>query len=247
MVRRTKADADATRNSLLDAAELLFQAHGVSRTSLNDIAVAAGTTRGAIYWHFKDKADLFNAMMDRATLPMEETLVCMGTQAHSLEDPLQALRSSLLDALSRISHDAQVRRVFEVATLQVEYNEEMRAVRERHLEVRQQCMASTTEGLRAAATRLGHTLPMPLATAALGLFVVVDGLIHNWLLDSEAFDLELCGQRTVDTYLRGLGFTLPDAQAPQRQGAKPSKAGAGAKPPAPSGSPKPEQSQKRTA
>ena len=137
MVRRTKADADATRNSLLDAAELLFQAHGVSRTSLNDIAVAAGTTRGAIYWHFKDKADLFNAMMDRATLPMEETLVCMGTQAHSLEDPLQALRSSLLDALSRISHDAQVRRVFEVATLQVEYNEEMRAVRERHLEVRQ--------------------------------------------------------------------------------------------------------------
>ena len=66
MVRRTKADALATRNSLLDAAEHLFQARGVSRTSLNDIATAAGTTRGAIYWHFKDKADLFNAMMERA-------------------------------------------------------------------------------------------------------------------------------------------------------------------------------------
>ena len=49
MVRRTKADAEATRNSLLDAAECLFQTHGVSRTSLNDIATAAGTTRGAIY------------------------------------------------------------------------------------------------------------------------------------------------------------------------------------------------------
>ena len=60
MVRRTKADAEATRLSLLDAAEQLFQARGVSRTSLNDIATAAGTTRGAIYWHFKDKADLLS-------------------------------------------------------------------------------------------------------------------------------------------------------------------------------------------
>jgi TetR/AcrR family acrAB operon transcriptional repressor len=56
MVRRTKTEALETRNSLLDAAEHLFQARGVSRTSLNDIANEAGTTRGAIYWHFKDKA-----------------------------------------------------------------------------------------------------------------------------------------------------------------------------------------------
>ena len=246
MVRRTKADAEATRNSLLDAAEHLFQTRGVSRTSLNDIALAAGTTRGAVYWHFQDKADLFNAMMDRATLPMEETLICMGTQAASLEDPLQALRASLLDAMSRISHDAQVRRVFEVATLQVEYNEEMRAVRDRHLEVRQQCMASTTAGLQAAVTQLAHPLPMPMETAALGLFVVVDGLIHNWLLDSEAFNLERCGQQTIDTYLRGLGFTLPDAPAPHPQAAKRSKAGASATPPVPSGLPKPVRSQKQT-
>ncbi|RZI93264.1 MAG: TetR family transcriptional regulator, partial [Rubrivivax sp.] len=73
MVRRTKEDALATRDRLLDAAEHLFQAKGVSRTSLNDIATAAGTTRGAIYWHFKDKADLFNAMMERVTLPLEES------------------------------------------------------------------------------------------------------------------------------------------------------------------------------
>ena len=38
MARRTKADAQATRSGLLDAAEQLFEARGVSRTSLNDIA-----------------------------------------------------------------------------------------------------------------------------------------------------------------------------------------------------------------
>src|SRR5687767_13839262 len=71
VARRTKEEALATRHRLLDAAELLFQAQGVSQTSLQQIAQQAGATRGAIYWHFKDKADLFNAMMERVILPLE--------------------------------------------------------------------------------------------------------------------------------------------------------------------------------
>ena len=48
MVRRTKEDAAATRNGLIDAAERVFFEKGVSRASLSDIANAAGATRGAI-------------------------------------------------------------------------------------------------------------------------------------------------------------------------------------------------------
>jgi TetR/AcrR family acrAB operon transcriptional repressor len=59
MVRRTKEEAQATRKLILDTAEVVFHERGVSRSTLNDIAQAAGLTRGAIYWHFKDKADLF--------------------------------------------------------------------------------------------------------------------------------------------------------------------------------------------
>ena len=69
MARRTKEDALATRASLLDAAERLFAVKGVSRTSLADIASTAGTTRGAIYWHFKDKGDLFNAFAEWLPMP----------------------------------------------------------------------------------------------------------------------------------------------------------------------------------
>lgn len=246
MVRRTKADAESTRNNLLDAAERLFQARGVSRTSLNDIALAAGTTRGAIYWHFKDKADLFNAMMERATLPLEEALACVGDRANELEEPLLALRASMWSALNKTATDPQVRRVFEVATLQVEYNEEMRAVRERHLRVRNECVERTAQGLQAAAQKMKLVLPMPLDNAALGLHVMIDGLIHNWLLDPKAFDLETSGQHALDAYLRGLGFTLADAPAPRPRAALPSTARAGAKPPAPSGLPTPARSQKQT-
>jgi TetR/AcrR family acrAB operon transcriptional repressor len=49
-------------------------------------------------------------------------------------------------------------------------------------------------------------LPVPAATAAQGLFALVDGLIQNWLLDTEAFDLEKVGARALDAYLKGLAL-----------------------------------------
>jgi TetR/AcrR family transcriptional regulator, acrAB operon repressor len=209
MARRTKEDAQATRSSLLDAAEHLFQAKGVSRTSLNDIAVAAGTTRGAIYWHFKDKADLFNAMMERVTLPMESALQRAGAVDGS--DALAQMRAAILHALHRTAHDAQTRRVFEVATQKVEYADDLSAVRGRHIAVRNDCIAQMEHGLVSAAEARGVALAIPPAEAARGLHALVDGLIQNWLLDPLSFELEPTGRFSIDAYLAGLGLPVRDA------------------------------------
>ena len=204
MPRRTKEDALATRSSLLDAAERLFQQQGVSGTSLQDIAQAAGASRGAVYWHFKDKADLFNAMMERVMLPMENAL----EQADSTEaDPLTLLRAALRAALRRTATDAQTRRVFEVATQKVEYVQAMGKVRERHLAVRSQALLQMKQALQHGARSRGRRLPMPALAAARGLHALVDGLIQNWLLDPDAFRLEPAGQQAIDAYLAGLGLT----------------------------------------
>jgi TetR/AcrR family acrAB operon transcriptional repressor len=202
MVRRTKEEALATRSSLLDAAERLFQAKGVSGTSLNDIAVEAGTSRGAIYWHFKDKADLFNAMMARVTLPLEAAFQESGAG----EDPLPGMRDCMLRALRSTANDAQTRRVFEVATLKVEYVDEMGAVRSRHVAIRQQFLDQMQKALRTSARMRGLKLTVPAAAAAHGLHALLDGLIQNWLLDPAAFDLVRTGEQSVDCYLGGLGL-----------------------------------------
>jgi len=216
MVRRTKEEALQTRSQLLDAAEQLFHAQGVSRTSLQEIAVAAGTTRGAIYWHFKDKADLFNAMMERVTLPLEETIQDLGQDP--LTDPVTEIRVSVRKALMLMKNDLQMRRVFEIATHQVEYVEELKAVKERHLRVRDDCLVKIERGVSQAAVRHRITLELPAGAAAHGLHALVDGLIQNWLLDVEAFDLVDCGVRSVDVYLRGLGFPVV-AKSPAAAGA----------------------------
>jgi TetR/AcrR family acrAB operon transcriptional repressor len=205
MARRSKEDALETRNSLLDAAERVFLARGVAGSSLNDIALEAGATRGAIYWHFQDKADLFNAMMDRVSLPMQDALSHVE-HATTGGDPLPQLRAAIRLALEKIVRDPQTRRVMEVATHKVEYVDSLCAVRERHLEVRGQWILQFRAALLRSAALRDVKLPLPAAAAAQGLQALVDGLIQNWMLDTDAFDLEAVGAKAVDVYLGGLGL-----------------------------------------
>jgi TetR/AcrR family acrAB operon transcriptional repressor len=204
MARCTKEEALATRDRLLDAAELVFSEKGVSRTSLNDIAEAAGASRGAIYWHFKNKADLFNAMMDRTTLPMEDSLQQIGHDAG--QDPLAELQGAILDAMRKISTDERTRRVFEVATLKVEYVDELMAVKERHLQCYVDGASQMQRSLEEAAARRSLALCLPSAVAAQGLHALVVGLIHTWLLAPASFELAAVAEQAVATYLVGLGL-----------------------------------------
>ena len=204
MARRTKEDADATRRALLDAAEQVFYDKGVARASLAEIALAAGTTRGAIYWHFKDKVDLFNAMVDRISLPLDA--VRSADSLADLGDRLMRVRSMVQQLLAMIVNDARTRRVFEIAMYRVEYVSELSGVRERHLAAHARFQALLERNLSLAAAQASLALPMSAAMAAAGLHALFNGLLQSWLLDEASFDLPATGRAAVDAYLRGLGF-----------------------------------------
>jgi len=209
-MRRTKEDAQLTREKLLDAAELLFASKGVSGTSLQEIAQQAGLTRGALYWHFKDKGELFNAMMRRSTLPLEEAL---QRAADSTSDsPLTEVRKNLLYTMERVVKDPQTRRVFEIATQKIEYINEMTAAKERHL----QAMANKRRFIEAAfkrARKLGQIGPQvsPGACSA-GLMAMMSGLLNTWMLDSTQFNLQTVAAKSIDTFLDGLRKDAPQVK-----------------------------------
>ena len=71
-MRKTKEEAEQTRQKILNAARKMFFQNGVAKTSLEHIAKEAGVTRGAIYWHFKDKTALFFALQQSACVPIDE-------------------------------------------------------------------------------------------------------------------------------------------------------------------------------
>lgn len=207
MVRRTKDEAVETRNQILDAAERVFGERGVSRTSLTDIAEAASVTRGAIYWHFKDKADLFNAMMERVTLPLEQSFETADREKPG-QDPLERIRDVLKSGFKLISTDERTRRVFEVVTHKVEYIDELQAVRARHLTCRDEFLGRIEDGLKQAIASQGIAPLLSAGIAARGLHALLDGLLQNWLLDPSGFELASTGEQVMDVYLRGLGLKL---------------------------------------
>ncbi len=202
MARKTKEDALATRDQILDAAERVFLRRGVARAALQEIAQEAGLTRGAIYWHFQNKGDVFDAMLRRVTLPMVARL---NSQAGAeSENPLQHLRCSVASAFHQTVHDLQVRRVFEIALHRVEYGDDMQALREAHIAERTQRIGDLERLLTWAQTKDQLRADVPTHAAAVGLHALIDGLMSNWLLRPEEFDLEQVGGQALDAYLAGL-------------------------------------------
>lgn len=202
MVKRTRDEALETRSALLDTAEHVFSAHGVSRTSLADIARAAGVTRGAIYWHFQDKADLFCKMVARVTLPMEDA-PCQAVH-HESADPLASIRAMMIDILKRTSEDPQARRVFHIAFHKCEYVDEMEVVWNRFKEMRSGCLMRLEQGLDAAIARGQLPKGLNARHAALGLHAMMDGLISRWVTDPESVPLQRESEQIVDLFLAAL-------------------------------------------
>ena len=94
MARKTKVQARETRQQIIDAARVVFHQRGVSHSSLDGVARVAGLTRGAIYWHFKDKAELFLAVRANVLFPVfEEIDAIIGSDAYV--DPLDGIETAL--------------------------------------------------------------------------------------------------------------------------------------------------------
>ncbi|GAB3627416.1 TetR family transcriptional regulator [Pandoraea terrae] len=192
MARKTKEEAIETRNLLLDTAEAVFAAKGVSRTSLADIAEAAGVTRGAIYWHFKNKIDLFNAMTDRIRLPMER----MIDQCHEAEDgdPMTRMHEICKLVLLETVRNERRRRVLDILFHKCEYTDEMRSVMERQHEACADGRRRIARDIQLAIDCGQLPADLDTARAAIALHAMVVGLMSDWLFMQDSYDLaQECG------------------------------------------------------
>ena len=97
-MRRTKEEAEQTRNAILEAAVDVFTEKGVARATLEQIAKAANVTRGAVYWHFKNKTDIFMALHDELHRPFIQDLV--DGLENTDDDPLQSLKSFCIELVT---------------------------------------------------------------------------------------------------------------------------------------------------
>lgn len=204
MVRKTKEEALETRQRILDTAECIFHHKGVAHTSLHDIAEAAGVTRGAIYWHFKNKTDMIDAMLQQAVLPMEEAFRLQEQDVQL--DPIEQLRSCNAIALRSLRDDERIRRIVEILFFKCEYVDETADMQRRHISSRALSLQRMEKWLRSAIEVKLLPAEVNAAQQAICMHALTDGLLLNWLLVPNSFDLVEFGTQMTDIFLRGLGW-----------------------------------------
>jgi TetR/AcrR family acrAB operon transcriptional repressor len=199
MARSTKEEAQETRNRILDAAENVFHAKGVSQTSLADVAEAAEVTRGAIYWHFKNKSDLFEAMCDRVRLPMEAMIEADANMREG--DPLGHLRNICIYILQQTARDPHTRKVRDIIYHKCEFIDATDAISLR----RQQCHADSRTKieniLRNAQAKKQLSPDLDVSLAAITWHAAVGGILSSWLFSPDSFNLDDDAERLVDAWL----------------------------------------------
>ncbi|MEA2117674.1 TetR family transcriptional regulator [Halovibrio sp. HP20-50] len=199
---RRKADAERTREAILDAAEATFLAHGVARTTLAHIAEAAGVTRGAIYWHFADKAAVFDALLERVRIPLDEivddAVQRLGTT------PVACLREIAQRSLAGICHDLPLQRAATIVLHRCEKLEDdhprisMITRLSEHAEERVEQLfeeAQLAGNLRADLTP---------ASARRQFHGVLIGVCFDWLQAPQRHSLADESHGIVETLIRGL-------------------------------------------
>ncbi len=196
-MRRTKEEAEKTRQDLLDAALRIFSLKGFNGTRLADIAAAADVTRGAIYHHFGSKEELLIALMDSAT---EKGNQAIGAAVQAGGTFLQIVERILIETLTLVEDDARFRQVMalSLSTESVEVLDERR----------RQSAVNTVIGISepfTAAKAEGQLRPdVDPVTAARAFIAMQNGLITLWLANREAFSLKATASEYAAIFLNGI-------------------------------------------
>jgi len=180
-VRLTRAEQkEATRSRLLDSAATVFARAGMQQASIDQVAEHAGFTKGAFYANFKNKEELFLAMLDdRFAKHLEE----IDRVLESDEEPEDQARAGAANFVEFISSDPEWERLFFEFSAYASRNENFRrelVARRRELQERM------AERYRKRAEKLGVEPPFPMEEIARMTFAMADGIALQKLLDPES-------------------------------------------------------------
>lgn len=181
------ADAGTSRDQLLAAASRVFARSGYHGASMNEIAAEAGFSKGALYWNFASKEDLFFALLDELDERLR-ALIAVAVNAPSGEDR----KGELSRGISEILADGR-----DVVMLFHEYSAlavRDERVAERYAERNARLRAQIADSMRARHEHIGLPATVSAERLATAMIALVDGLSIQQLTEPDAVPEDLFGQ-----------------------------------------------------
>lgn len=203
MARRTRREAEQTRDALLVAAETVFFEQGVAHTSLERIAREAGVTRGAVYWHFRNKNDLFDAMVARVQIPLAD--IHEQLQAAHREGRFSAgLARIAVEALVQLAHSDRHRRVYAILFHRSEMVPDTSTATANRTSRNRSVQQMLEDYFAQAHSRGRLRTGLTPAQAAWAFRSSLVGLLSDWLRDGDGLDLERDGIPVIHALINAL-------------------------------------------
>lgn len=200
-MKRTKEEAAITREQLLSKALKVFSKKGYAATTLEDIAREAEVTRGAIYWHFGSKAELYNTLIREYSNRGNAIMQQAASEGGTLVD---ILRRVFVRQLQAVEEDSALRALMELQLFKTGLVAELEEGRQQQIEgsvgLVEMLAGIMGQGVQAGLLR-SDVDPKELARAYLAF---QNGLIHLWLTAPNQFSLKNSADSFADILMAGL-------------------------------------------
>lgn len=202
MARKTKEEARATRESILDASAKVFLDKGVAKATLEEIAQEADVTRGAVYWHFKNKADIFAALHDQLFVSFSEMLLKGLQKEHP--HPLEQLEKLCVDLLLDIESNRQSKNVLTIFFLKCDYSGEMARFLKRQQQQRMKSLELFSRYFERAAEKGYLPSGADPGTLTHALTCYITGIAFEYLRYPELLNLKEQAAPMIKVFFKGL-------------------------------------------
>ncbi len=113
-------DATGTKNDILQSAIEVFVEHGYVRSTLEQIAAKANVTRGAVYWHFKNKHDIFEALHEALHQPLTSSI--LEDMQKNCDDSLCQLEKLCVKLLVDLDNDETRKKILKIFLCKCDYS-----------------------------------------------------------------------------------------------------------------------------
>jgi TetR/AcrR family acrAB operon transcriptional repressor len=200
-MRRTKEEAEKTRQALLKAALSVFSQKGYAATTLEDVAKEAGVTRGAIYWHFGSKAELYNALLEEHSARGSEIVQAAAVEGGSMREILARIFIRMLRA---VENDPALRAVMEINLFKTEYSPELSETLAKQIEGGRLLMAGISQAMEQGIEAGELRADMEAEDLARAFIAFQNGILHLWLFDPSAFNLGERAPQMAEVFVRGV-------------------------------------------
>jgi len=179
---------EATKNDILEAAINVFVTRGFVKSTLEEIAVQANVTRGAVYWHFKNKHDIFEALHEKLHQPLTSSI--LEDMKKNCDDSLCQLEKLCVKLLVDLDNDPIRKKILNIFFCKCDYSCGMEDILEKQREQKLKNIDLFSKYFERAKKNKQLAENVEPKITAISLACYMSGMVIEYLRNPQLFNLE---------------------------------------------------------